>query len=159
MRRNVVRVNHFYWGRVGSDRQAGVWVDGAPLTLENPRHSPDGYAWGYRGSGAAELARQLVRHHVETQTHLDEVGRTRLVERYYQGFKEAVVARWEMDAPWELTSREIQCVLQQLDDQAPQHCDHCAVRLQWDEAGPWCLLCEALHGEPSDTDGSASRAA
>lgn len=51
------------------------------------RHSPDGFSWGYSGSGPAELARCIL---------LDHLGHDQIteVERAYQHFKEDVVSRW-----------------------------------------------------------------
>ncbi len=51
-----------------------VRLDGEVLGLLDPRfdirrHSPTGFAWGYEGSGAAQLALAIVMHHV---THAPE---------------------------------------------------------------------------------------
>lgn len=53
------------------------------------RHSPDGFSWGYGGSGPAELARCLL---------LDATG----TDTGYQQFKFDVVARWPMDGGWQV---------------------------------------------------------
>ena len=54
---------------VGYDASGGgpglVTIDGAPLGLpalrpDERRHSPDGFQWGYAGSGPAELARAIL---------------------------------------------------------------------------------------------------
>jgi len=54
-------------------------------------HSPDGFAWGYGGSGPAQLALALL---------LDATGNPDLALDFYQKFKGEVVAGWPMDYPW-----------------------------------------------------------
>lgn len=56
-------------------------------------HSPDGFAWGYPGSGAAELARCIL---------IDLVG-TRLGDLLHQDFKRDVITPLRMDRGWTLT--------------------------------------------------------
>jgi hypothetical protein len=58
------------------------------------RHSPDGFSWGYGGSGPAELARCLL---------LDATG----TDTGYQQFKFDVVARWPMDEGWTYTREQV----------------------------------------------------
>lgn len=58
-------------------------------------HSPSGFAWGYGGSGPAELARCILWDHLGHEPHPAE----------YQPFKEAFVARLEDE--WSLSSAEI----------------------------------------------------
>lgn len=59
-------------------------------------HSPDGFNWGYSGSGPAQLALALL---------LDAVGDAELAARHYQDFKSAVVAGW--GERWDITPAEI----------------------------------------------------
>lgn len=61
-------------------------------SLELCRHSPDGFGWGYRGSGPAQLALALI---------LDHTGDAGLALRLYQDFKREAVARWGVG--WVLT--------------------------------------------------------
>lgn len=61
-------------------------------------HSPDGFAWGYGGSGPAQLALALL---------ADATGDDELAQRHYQDFKFAVVARWPMTGNFEMTDTEI----------------------------------------------------
>ncbi len=56
------------------------------------RHSPTGFAWGYGGSGPAQLALALL---------LDRTGDPRLSKALYQRLKAAMVAAW----PWEPGAR------------------------------------------------------
>ena len=55
-------------------------------------HSPDGFAWGYGGSGPSELARCLL---------LEVTGS----DKHYQDFKWEFVASW--DDSWSITDQEI----------------------------------------------------
>lgn len=59
-------------------------------------HSPDGFQWGYGGSGPAQLALALL---------LDVTGNPALVQDHYQDFKFEVVASWGEE--WKITSQEI----------------------------------------------------
>ena len=68
-----------------------------PLHLELGNHSPTGFAWGYGGSGPAQLALAIL---------MDATGETTLALRHYQNFKFSFVADWEDS--WHITQREIQ---------------------------------------------------
>jgi len=59
-------------------------------------HSPDGFSWGYGGSGPSELARCL----------LIEVVGEELANEYYQDFKEQFVSRWGDN--WEMSAKDIE---------------------------------------------------
>jgi hypothetical protein len=62
-------------------------------------HSPDGFAWGYGGSGPAQLALAIL---------LDVTGDREKSMLYYQQFKGQVIADMDMNAPWSLTSEYIE---------------------------------------------------
>jgi hypothetical protein len=66
------------------------------LRLRN--HSPDGFNWGYPGSGPAQLALALL---------LDYTGDEQLAERWYQEFKRAYVMTQDEDASWKIYGHEI----------------------------------------------------
>jgi hypothetical protein len=61
-------------------------------------HSPDGFSWGYSGSGPAQLALGLL---------LDVTHNPSLAMEYYQHFKFEVIAFLKRDACWTLTSTTI----------------------------------------------------
>lgn len=93
-----------------------VWVIYAPGRREAlpPRHdlanhSPDGFNWGYGGSGPAQLALALLAHHylhyLGLDRHEQPTADTLAIE-HYQDFKWRVIAHFEDDT-WELTSHEI----------------------------------------------------
>lgn len=59
-------------------------------------HSPDGFQWGYGGSGPAQLALALL---------LDATSDPDLAGTFHQPFKWRFVAAWRSE--WSITSREI----------------------------------------------------
>jgi hypothetical protein len=61
-------------------------------------HSPDGFSWGYGGSGPAQLALALLLH-----TGLPK----HLAVRLHQDLKWAHVARWDRRENWCLSGREL----------------------------------------------------
>ena len=85
---------------IRGERHAGevlVTVAGAPLdwrsSLAVRNHSPTGPAWGYGGSGPAQLALAILLAVTDEAT----------AERFYQQFKWSVIApieadRWALDA-------------------------------------------------------------
>jgi hypothetical protein len=95
---------------------AGYWDDGKvhvrpesgnayrlPLYLNEQNHSPTGFAWGYGGSGPAQLAWALLRDHGLS---------IREAQRIYMMVKFDVVARLPQNQGWELTSDEIEEAVQ-----------------------------------------------
>ena len=96
-----------YWGkRISRPGALPVYKqllpDGEPTELSPSAsqklrtHSPDGFEWGYSGSGPAQLALALL---------LDVTGNPDLAQAYYQDFKFHWVASWGQE--WEITSWEI----------------------------------------------------
>lgn len=82
------------------DRQVQVRNEGGgtwrPLE-HHVQHSPDGFSWGYAGSGPAELARCLLWDHLGEEPH----------PACYQAFKFDFVSSWPQGIPWTLTSAEV----------------------------------------------------
>jgi hypothetical protein len=66
-------------------------------------HSPDGFSWGYGGSGPAQLALALL---------LDVSGNSNKALMHYQRFKREKIASLDMDQPWKMTDSEIEDWLQ-----------------------------------------------
>lgn len=60
-------------------------------------HSPDGFEWGYGGSGPAQLALALL---------IDVIGDPDEAEELYQRFKWDVVAQLDRDS-WRMTAAEV----------------------------------------------------
>lgn len=75
------------WEKLDPKRSQKVW-----------NHSPDGFAWGYGGSGPAQLALALL-----LEAGLDDETAVRL----HQQFKSEVVARWTHDGPGSVDEHEI----------------------------------------------------
>jgi len=69
------------------------------------RHSPDGYNWGFGGSGPAQLALALV---------ADALGDDERAQRVYQDFKFRVIGRLEGDH-WEMSEEDIRQAVAQLE--------------------------------------------
>ena len=93
--------------------EAGFWDSNEPYVFveENgerrpldPRfdritHSPTGFAWGYGGSGPAQLAAAIL---------IDALGEHRGSDpRLYMPFKFAVVAGWDKDKGWSITEAQV----------------------------------------------------
>lgn len=78
-----------------------VLKDGKLLSPEPSQklwnHSPDGFNWGYGGSGPAQLALGLL---------YDVTGDKNLSVRLHQDFKWAFVAKW--GETWEITTEQIE---------------------------------------------------
>jgi len=78
--------------------------NGAIKTLNPKRsqsiynHSPNGFSWGYEGSGPAQLALALL---------LDVTDEVEVALKFYQNFKRHVVAIHPMGKSWSITEREI----------------------------------------------------
>ena len=79
-----------------------------PLKPRNDlvNHSPNGFEWGYAGSGPAQLSFALL---------LDYLGDKRLekAQKLYQRFKFAVITR--LEPTWTLTGDEIEQILADLE--------------------------------------------
>lgn len=96
----------------------------APRSLD-PRlhvinHSPTGFAWGYWGSGPAQLAFALIADalvaaidHREDRsdewrhTAIDAAVKRASDPALYQQFKQAIVGNWPQNAPFTITDEEI----------------------------------------------------
>jgi hypothetical protein len=82
--REIIRVR-------GEVRSRRVWLDGVELdpakSLKMFRHSPDGFNWGYHGSGPAQLALAILIELVDTGTAV----------RWYQSFKNGFIAKLPAD--------------------------------------------------------------
>lgn len=67
------------------------------LRLDLRNHSPDGFEWGYNGSGPAQLALALL---------ADAIGDDRALE-LYQRFKFKVIGPLPQEQDWTLTEEQI----------------------------------------------------
>ena len=104
-----------YRGERNPDGSVSVWVNGAPLPLcrDVRDHSPDGFEWGYGGSGPAQLALAIL---------VDCVGKRRAL-KYYQQFKTEIVANLaDCRLPghresWQLNEAAVKRALREIDSE------------------------------------------
>jgi hypothetical protein len=83
-----------------------VTVNGEPLDPRNDlhNHSPDGFEWGYPGSGPAQLALAIL---------ADHLGDDDQAINLHQRFKWAVVAKLP-ERKWTITSRDVDVALHRI---------------------------------------------
>jgi hypothetical protein len=77
----------------GTPLPLAVYVDGEQLDLQASldvwNHSPDGFSWGYAGSGPAQLALAILLRFTDRDN----------AARLHQSFKFDHVAHWPQDQP------------------------------------------------------------
>src|SRR6185503_6025024 len=81
---------------IGDAAVSGSTRRSLPLRLDIKNHSATGFAWGYAGSGPAQLALALL---------MDSTGDSELAQTHYQDFKSEVVSQWA-DC-WTISAKEI----------------------------------------------------
>lgn len=105
----------FYRGNPAGGRfVVTVMADDGRIRSLDPRldlrnHSPDGFAWGYGGSGPAQLALAIL---------CDALGDDERAEQLYQPFKDATVARFESNGHWVLARQKVLRIVARLESQA-----------------------------------------
>ena len=67
-------------------------------------HSPMGFAWGYPGSGPAQLALALMVEEFGSDISKHPI--------HYQVFKDKVIARLDGECDWSLSSNQIQAFIE-----------------------------------------------
>ncbi len=94
---------------VGTECNVTVFdtMDSEPRHLD-PRpvlynHSPDGFAWGYQGSGPAQLALAILADHCANE---------RAALEHYQAFKRAVIANLPQDQNWAMSGSVVSALLE-----------------------------------------------
>jgi hypothetical protein len=89
-----------------------------PLHLEIYNHSPTGFSWGYQGSGPAQTALAICYDHILYQAGGDrQIARERALA-IHQGFKSKVVAAWDKDENWVITTDAIERVITEIEHAA-----------------------------------------
>lgn len=76
-----------------------------PLRLDLVNHSPTGFAWGYGGSGPAQLALAII---------ADATGDDALAVQHHQRFKFKVIGRLEQTKDWSMTHTAVMEALRDL---------------------------------------------
>lgn len=81
--------------------------DPVPLSprLELRNHSPTGFAWGYNGSGPAQLALAILCDVYDDDKAL----------RLYQQFKDWVIAKQDREKPFLLTATEVMTAVDEIE--------------------------------------------
>jgi hypothetical protein len=77
-----------------------------PLRLNIRNHSPTGFAWGYGGSGPAQLSLAILVDHFHGR--VSNAGNAKwLAEQLYQTFKFSVISSLAQDQGWAMTDQDI----------------------------------------------------
>lgn len=96
-------------------------------------HSPDGFAWGYGGSGPADLALSILADYFgerqEAGVRFSEKGIER-AWRFHQAFKRHFVAAWPTDSDWSIDERQIAAFLRGLGNLDDFECHRCRAGLE-----------------------------
>jgi hypothetical protein len=77
--------------------------------LDLARHSPDGFEWGYHGSGPAQLALAIL---------ADALNNDRRALSLYQQFKREAIAVQPRDRDWELSHADVIQMVQEMERDA-----------------------------------------
>ena|SRR5271157_207487 len=84
----------------------GQIIDPA-VSLKVMNHSPDGFSWGYPGSGPAQLALGILLVHLN--------GDKERALSLYHDFKFRVIARLPMDEDFTLTDEQVESAISEID--------------------------------------------
>jgi hypothetical protein len=82
-----------------------------PLRLDLRNHSPTGFAWGYGGSGPAQLALAIL---------ADAIVDDGRALRLYQDFKFRTVATWDRCSSWSITMAEVRRIADEIERADPE---------------------------------------
>lgn len=95
-----MKLHAIYRGNPNKGPKTCVTADGYTLKSRKDlrNHSPDGFSWGYEGSGPAQLALSLLSHFLEDDEKALQI---------YQDFKREVIARFPQGIEWTLTGQQI----------------------------------------------------
>lgn len=99
----------------------GEWYDSVRVVVEEPdgktvsydlpkrfdlrNHSPDGFAWGYGGSGPSQLALAILADFLEDE---------RDALKYYQDFKWRAVVQLPQQDNWTITATQVRDILNEI---------------------------------------------
>ena len=92
-----------------------VYVDGKPLR-HVVHHSPDGFNWGYGGSGPADLALSILAHHFDERHSNEQIEwGWCLCWFYHQYFKWMFVSPIQENT-WETNSDMVQAAIDKINE-------------------------------------------
>lgn len=96
-----------YQGEKTDSGHTIVTVDGVPLPARHDlrNHSPDGFSWGYLGSGPAQLALAVLAHHFHTIGDEHKLANVKAL-MLYQDFKAELIATLPK-AGWQFTTHDV----------------------------------------------------
>lgn len=91
-----------YTGKKGGVVKSGTSILSCKFDLWN--HSPDGFSWGYNGSGCTQLAKALL---YDFAFRNGIVGPEDFAEAHYVDFRSLFIANIPMGEPWLITDQNI----------------------------------------------------
>lgn len=101
-------------------------VDGAPvgtytlpLHLDLRHHSPTGFAWGYCGSGPAQLALAICIDYLCDMRGDKKVAEQEALEIYMM-FKDRVIARLDMNSNFVMNTQDVALAIEAIENQRPR---------------------------------------
>lgn len=122
-------------GTISFKEDQRLYVDGVEISPDESQkirnHSPDGFAWGYGGSGPAQSALAICLHIFKNR---------HVAEALYQDFKSDYVAHWQYQAPFR---REIDVA-----DFLVEHGYRLKVALEWEQLDRELMKLEMNETEP-----------
>lgn len=95
-KQNVYRGKRTDGGAVVTVQYGDMPEKELPLRLDLRSHSPDGFEWGYGGSGPAQLALAILAHEYDDHT----------AEWFYQDFKWEMISQLDRNE-WTLSGEQI----------------------------------------------------
>jgi len=89
-----------------------VFIDGKPLNphYEVINHSPDGFSWGYAGSGCAQLAVAILKEYfieIKRNIYFSEDSINKIVYYLHQSFKFDMIAPVPMQNKFQMEFLEV----------------------------------------------------
>ena len=82
-----------------------LWAN-LPLYLSEVNHSPDGFEWGYNGSGPTQLAYAILRSYFEIVEELNIESARFQAQKFCFEFRQQFVSRWKKNE-WKIDSEYI----------------------------------------------------
>ena len=67
-----------------------------PKYTQEVNHSPDGFQWGYSGSGPTQLSYAVLREYFKYMGYHDQLSK-KVTQKYYMAFRDAVFAKITKD--------------------------------------------------------------
>jgi hypothetical protein len=104
------RSRMIFAGRVNTH---SIFADGIFINnnLQLVNHSPDGFSWGYAGSGPAQCSFMVLFTYF-TKVKMYDIKKAKLfTQRFYQDFKFDVISQFDSNSDWLLPSYDIEAWL------------------------------------------------